>query len=275
MPNIQEITTLDAPELAAYARLTQAQLRARQEPAQGIFIAEGLKVIGHALDAGCVPISFLVERRHIAGKAREMLARCGDIPVYTADSAVLERLTGFALTRGVLCAMRRPGPKSMDEACADARRIVVLEGLVDPTNVGAIFRNAAALGADAVLLAPNCCDPLGRRSVRVSMGTVFQIPWARLNVEQWPHAGLAHLRRQGFRIIAMALDARAVSLEETTLSAEEKLAILLGAEGDGLSATAIAACDGTVCIPMAHGVDSLNVAAASAIAFWSLCRRTP
>lgn len=270
MPNIIEIAALDAPELDAYARLTQAQLRARQEPEQGIFIAEGLKVIGHALDAGCEPLSFLVERRHIAGKARETLARCEGVPIYTADSAILERLTGFALTRGVLCAMRRPKPQTVEAVCAGAKRLAVLEGLVDPANVGAIFRNAAALGADAVLLAPNCCDPLGRRAVRVSMGTVFQIPWARFDAAAWPHAGLAQLHALGFKTAAMALDARAVSVEDAALRAQTKLAIFLGAEGDGLDSATIAACDYTVCIPMAHGVDSLNVAAASAVAFWVL-----
>ena len=270
MPNIIEISSLCAPELDAYARLTQAQLRARQEPEQGIFIAEGLKVIGHALDAGCVPLSLLVERRHIAGKAHDVIARCGDVPVYTADSDVLASLTGFALTRGVLCAMRRPALRSVGDVCAGARRLAVLEGLVDPTNVGAIFRNAAALGADGVLLAPNCCDPLGRRAVRVSMGTVFQIPWARIDPADWPRAAFDHLRSLGFRSAAMALDARAVSIEAIALRAQDKLALVLGSEGDGLAQETIESCDCTVCIPMAHGVDSLNVAAASAIAFWAV-----
>ena len=273
MEQIIEIQSLDAPELDVYTRLTQPQLRAVREPEKGIFIAEGLKVISHALDAGCVPVSFLVERRHIQGKAHETLARCEGVPVYTADSAVLEKLTGFALTRGVLCAMKRPAPQDVQTICANARRIAVLEGIVDPTNVGAIFRNAAAMGLDAVLLTPNCCDPLGRRAVRVSMGTVFQVPWARIgeNAADWPEAGLEQLREMGFKTAAMALDESALSIKEPALHEAEKLAIVLGAEGDGLTTQTIARCNYTVYIPMAHGVDSLNVAAASAIAFWELC----
>lgn len=271
MSNIIEITSLDAPELDVYTRLTQPQLRTAQ---QGLFIAEGLKVIAHALDAGCEPVSFLVERRHIEGKARDTLARCENVPVYTAESAVLESLTGFALTRGVLCAMKRPAAADARRLCENARRIAVLEGIVDPTNVGAIFRNAAALGVDTVLLTPNCCDPLSRRAVRVSMGTVFQIPWARIGEKNadWPQSGLALLREAGFKTAALALDENARTIEDAALHREEKLAMVLGTEGDGLAAHTIALCDYTVYIPMAHGVDSLNVAAASAVAFWELCR---
>ncbi|MBQ8654892.1 MAG: RNA methyltransferase [Clostridia bacterium] len=274
MARVIEITSLDAPELDVYVRLTQAQLRVRKEAEQGIFIAEGLKVIGHALDAGLKPLSFLMERRHIEGKAAGTLARCGDVPVYTAESAVLEKLTGFALTRGVLCAMERPSPRSAEEICRGMRRIAVLENLVDPSNVGAIFRNAAALGMDAVLLAPSCCDPLGRRSVRVSMGTVFQIPWAvmPMTAAEWLERGTEQLRQWGFRTAAMALDERAVSIEHPAVRGEARLAVLLGAEGDGLQRQTIAGCDYTVMIPMSHGVDSLNVAAASAVAFWTLAR---
>ena len=275
MPNIIEITSISAPELDVYARLTESQLRSKQDPEKGIFIAEGTKVIGHALDGGCEPISFLVERKHITGKARDIIARCGDIPVYTADSAVLESLTGFALTRGVLCAMRRPRLPSAEEICKDARRIAVLEGIVDPTNVGAIMRSAAALGIDAILLTPTCCDPLNRRSVRVSMGTVFQIPWARIgeNAAQWPHPGMEKIKAMGFKTASMALNENAVSIDDPRLMTEEKLAIILGTEGDGLDNATVSASNYTVCIPMYHGVDSLNVAAASAVAFWQLRAR--
>lgn len=274
MANVIEIASLEAPELDVYVRLTNAQLRSRREETKGVFIAEGLTVIGHALDAGCEPLSFLMERKHIEGKAAATLERCGDMPVYTADSDVLEKLTGFALTRGVLCAMRRPAMQDVRDICEGARRIAVLEGIVDPSNVGAIFRNAAALGMNAVLLTPTCCDPLSRRSVRVSMGTIFQIPWARIGQSNsdWPESGLKLLHDMGFRTAAMALDDRAVSIEDETLHAESKLAIILGTEGDGLAKTTIAACDYTVCIPMSHGVDSLNVAAASAVAFWMVGR---
>lgn len=275
MPNIIEISLFDAPELDAYARLTESQLRARTEPEKGIFIAEGLTVINHALDAGCIPLSFLVERRHIEGKARSTLLRCPDTPVYTADSALLEQLTGFRLTRGVLCAMRRPILPAAEEICTGARRIAVLENIIDPTNVGAIFRNAAALGMDAVLLTPSCCDPLNRRSVRVSMGTVFQVPWARLGADaaEWPQPGLDRLRAMGFKTAAMALSDSAVSIDDPRLCAEDRLAVILGTEGDGLMPSTIAGSDYCVMIPMAHGVDSLNVAAASAVAFWQLGRR--
>ena len=272
MPNIIEITDLSAPELDIYARLTQAQLRSRLEPEKGIFIAESPKVIARALDAGYTPLSLLMERRQITGPAAEILTRCGDAPVYTADRDTLASLTGFELTRGVLCAFRRPLPRSVEEVCRNARRVAVLEGIVDSTNVGAIFRSAAALNMDAVLITPSCCDPLCRRAVRVSMGTVFQVPWAWLGDApgQWPHPGLERLKAQGFATAAMALDEHARSIDDPELAAQKKLAILLGTEGDGLAKTTIAGCDYTVCIPMSHGVDSLNVAAASAVAFWEL-----
>lgn len=275
MPNIIEITDIQSAELDVYARLTEAQLRSRQEPEKGIFIAESLKVIEHALDAGYAPVSMLMERKHIEGQAKLVIERCGDIPIYTAEREVLARLTGYELTRGILCAMRRPSPKTVEELCADARRVAVLEGIVDPTNVGAIFRSAAALGFDAVLVTPTCCDPLHRRAVRVSMGTVFQIPWARIGerVSDWPQKGMEQLHGLGFRTAAMALSENSVNIDDERLMAEEKLAVVLGTEGDGLSVETIADCDYTVCIPMAHGVDSLNVAAASAVAFWQLGRR--
>ena len=272
MPNIIELTDLSAPELDVFARLTEAQLRDRLEPEKGVFIAESPKVIDRALDAGYEPVSLLMERRHIEGQASGIIARCGDIPVYTADRTVLEALTGYQLTRGILCAMRRPKLPAVEELCAGARRIAVLEGIVDTTNVGAIFRSAAALGVDAVLLTPTCCDPLCRRAARVSMGTVFQVPWGRIGDTpgDWPHPGLERLHTLGFRTAAMALSDDSVSIDDPKLMAEEKLAVVLGTEGDGLSDRTTAACDYTVRIPMAHGVDSLNVAAASAVAFWQL-----
>ena len=274
MPNIVEITDFHAPELDPYARLTQNQLRCRLEPEKGIFIAESPKVISRALDAGYEPVSLLMERRQITGPAAEILARCGDAPVYTADRELLAGLTGFELTRGVLCAFRRPAPRSAEELCKEARRVAVLEGIVDSTNVGAIFRSAAALNMDAVLINPSCCDPLCRRAVRVSMGTVFQVPWAQLGETpaDWPGQGLARLRAMGFKTAAMALSDRSVPIDDEALAAEPKLAIVLGTEGDGLAHATIAACDYTVKIPMSHGVDSLNVAAASAVAFWQLGR---
>ena len=272
MPNIIEITDFSAPELDAYARLTEAQLRNKLEPEKGIFIAESTKVIGTALDAGYEPVSLLMEPRHIEGDAAHIIARCGDTPVYTAERSILAKLTGYELTRGVLCAMRRPTPRSLEDVCAGARRIAVLEGIVDATNVGAIFRSAAALNMDAVLLTPTCGDPLYRRAARVSMGTVFQIPWARIGSAptDWPHPGLELLRELGFKTAAMALSDNSVSIDDPRLAAEDKLAVVLGTEGDGLSGITIADCDYTVKIPMAHGVDSLNVAAASAVAFWEL-----
>lgn len=272
MPNIIEITDFTAPELDVYARLTEAQLLNRQEPEQGLFIAESPKVIDRALDAGYVPVSLLLERKHIAGQASGVIARCGDVPVFTAETEVLTELTGFRLTRGVLCAMRRPPLPSVQAVCAGARRITILENIMNPTNVGAIFRSAAALGIDAVLLTPACSDPLYRRAARVSMGTVFQVPWTYLGSDctEWPHPGMEQLRALGFRTAAMALSDNAVSIADPQLMAEEKLAIVLGTEGDGLAAGTIADCDYTVRIPMSHGVDSLNVAAASAVAFWQL-----
>lgn len=272
MSNIIEITHLDAPELAAYVRLTEAQLRNRLHPEAGLFIAESPKVIGYALDAGYEPVSLLMERRHIAGKAAALIERVGDAPVYTADSALLERLTGYPLTRGVLCAMKRPALPPVEAVCRDARRVAVLEGIVDTTNVGAIFRSAAALGIDAVLLTPTCCDALNRRVVRVSMGTVFQVPWTRIGAgsEDWPEAGLAALSALGFKSVAMALTDDALSIADPALAAVDRLAIVLGTEGDGLARETIARCDYAARIPMAHGVDSLNVAAASAVAFYAL-----
>lgn len=272
MKAIIEITDLDAPALAAFAHLTEAQLRNRLEPEQGIFIAESPKVIERALEAGCVPVSLLMERKHIQGQARDIIARCGEIPVYTADRELLAELTGYRLTRGVLCAMRRPTLPDVETLCRGARRVAVLEGIVDSTNIGAIFRSAAALNVDAVLVTPSCCDPLCRRAVRVSMGTVFQVPWTRIGSSpaEWPQAGLRWLKELGFKTAAMALSDTAISIDDPRLLAEERLAIVLGTEGDGLAASTIAACDYTVCIPMSHGVDSLNVAAASAVAFWQL-----
>ena len=275
MPNIIEITDFHAPELDPYARLTQNQLRNRLEPEKGIFIAESPKVIDRALDAGYKPVSLLMERKQITGPAAGILSRCGDAPVYTADREMLAELTGFELTRGVLCAFRRPAPRPVEELCKNARRVAVLEGIVDSTNVGAIFRSAAALNMDAVLINPSCCDPLCRRAVRVSMGTVFQVPWGQLGETpaDWPEKGIDILHSLGFKTAAMALSDRSVSIDDEQLAKEPKLAIVLGTEGDGLAAGTIASCDYTVKIPMSHGVDSLNVAAASAVAFWQLGRQ--
>ena len=272
MPNIIEITDFHAPELDPYARLTQNQLRNRLEPEKGIFIAESPKVIDRALDAGYKPVSLLMERKQITGPAAGILSRCGDAPVYTADREMLAELTGFELTRGILCAFRRPAPRPVEELCKNARRVAVLEGIVDSTNVGAIFRSAAALNMDAVLINPSCCDPLCRRAVRVSMGTVFQVPWGQLGETpaDWPEKGMDILHSLGFKTAAMALSDRSVSIDDEQLAKEPKLAIVLGTEGDGLAADTIASCDYTVKIPMSHGVDSLNVAAASAVAFWQL-----
>ena len=272
MANIIEITDFTAPELDVYARLTEAQLLNREEPAKGMFIAESPKVIERALDAGCQPVSLLMERKHIDGQAKEVIERCGDIPVYTSDLDILTKLTGFQLTRGVLCAMRRPQLPTVEETLKDARRIVILENVMNPTNVGAIFRSAAALGMDAVLLTPGCSNPLYRRAARVSMGTVFQIPWTFIGSEMadWPGPGMEKLRQLGFRTAAMALRSDSISIDDPALLAEEKLAIVLGSEGDGLTNDTIADCDYTVLIPMYHDVDSLNVAAASAVAFWQL-----
>ena len=275
MSNIIEITNFNAPELDVYARLTENQLLNRHEPEKGLFIAESPKVIERALDAGCIPVSLLLERKHITGQAQHIVARCQDIPVYTADFDMLTQLTGFNLTRGALCAMRRPPLPTVEEVCSGAHRIAILENVVNPTNVGAIFRSAAALNMDAVLLTPACSNPLYRRAIRVSMGTVFQIPWTFLgtNDTEWPKPAMDILKRMGFRTAAMALSDHAVNIDDPQLMSEEKLAIILGTEGDGLASSTIADCDYTVCIPMSHGVDSLNVAAASAVAFWQLGNR--
>lgn len=268
MANIIEIHDFSNPALDVYARLTENQLLNRADPDNALFVAESPLVIGRALDAGCEPVSFLMERQHTQGKGREILARCcQDIPVYTADESVLTQLTGFHLTRGMLCAMRRPKLQSVEDVCRNARRVVVLENVMNPTNIGAIFRSAAALGMDAVLLTTAGSDPLYRRASRVSMGNVFLIPWTYL-----PESGdwTQLLRDLGFRTVAMALRNDSVRLDDPRLAAEEKLAIVMGTEGDGLASSTIASCDYTVRIPMYHGVDSLNVAAASAVAFYEL-----
>lgn len=276
MPNIIEITDFAAPELDVYARLTENQLLNRHEPEKGLFIAESPKVIERALSAGCIPVSLLLERKQIGGEAKEVLTRCGDVPIYTADAEVLRALTGFPMTRGALCAMRRPSLPSVEKVCAGARRIAVLENVVNPTNVGAIFRSAAALNIDAILLTPACSNPLYRRAIRVSMGTVFQVPWTYLGqkVSEWPHPGMELLKKMGFQTAAMALSDNSVPIDDPRLMAEEKLAIILGTEGDGLASATISGCNYTVRIPMSHGVDSLNVAAASAVAFWQLAGRS-
>ena len=268
MSNIIEITDYEAPELDVYARLTEAQLLNRFEPKKGMFIAESPKVIQRALDAGCEPVSILVERSRIQGESLEVIERCGGIPVYTADLDVLTQLTGYQLTRGLLCAMRRPQLPTVEDVLKNVRRVAVLENIQNPTNVGAIFRSAAALGMEAVLLTPDCSNPLYRRSCRVSMGTVFQVPWTYLD-ENWTE----QMKKLGFKTAAMALSDNSVSIDDPRLLAEEKLAVVLGSEGDGLAENTIAHCDYTVKIPMAHGVDSLNVAAASAVAFWELRAR--
>lgn len=265
MANIKEVTDFSDPELDIYARLTEVQLLNRREPDKGIFIAESPKVIERALNAGCVPISFLMEMRHVENQAKELIARCGDIPVFTAELDVLTQLTGFKLTRGMLCAMYRPKLPTVEDICKNARRVAVLEDVMNPTNVGAIFRSAAALGIDAVVLTSASSDPLYRRSIRVSMGTVFQVPWTYLG-----EGGISDLRRLGFKTAAMALKSDSLPIYDPRLAKIDKLAIVLGTEGDGLAAGTIADCDYTVLIPMSHGVDSLNVAAASAVAFYQL-----
>ena len=266
--NLIEITDFTAPELDVYARLTEAQLLNRFEPKKGMFIAESPKVIQRALDAGCEPVSILVERSRISGESLEVIERCGEIPVYTAGLDVLTQLTGYQLTRGLLCAMRRPKLPTAAEVLSVARRVAVLEDVQNPTNVGAIFRSAAALGMDAVLLTPACSNPLYRRSCRVSMGTVFQVPWTYLD-ENW----IETLRNHGFKSAAMALRDDSYSIDAPELRQVERLAVVLGTEGDGLADGTITSCDYTVKIPMYHGVDSLNVAAASAVAFWELRAR--
>ena len=297
MINIIEIKDLDALELQIYYNLNEAQLFHYFEPKPGIFIAESPKVIERALDAGCVPMSFLMEKKHVETQAKEILARCDklqsrdikqtdkmevengnsnmsaerEIPVYTAEIEVLAKITGYQLTRGMLCAMYRPALPSVEQLCKNARRVAILENVVNPTNVGAIFRSAAALGMDAVLLTPACADPLYRRASRVSMGTVFQIPWTYFDKNaSWPDGAMNVLHRLGYKTAAMALRDDSVSIDDEKMMAEEKLAIVLGTEGDGLADHTIADCDYTVKIPMTHGVDSLNVAAASAVAFWQL-----
>ena len=273
MATLIPISSFDAPELDVYVRLTGAQLRNKLEPSLGVFIAESPTVVEVALASGCRPLSLLTDERLLHGKVTELIDKMGDIPVYVASREVLRTLTGFELTRGVLCAMRRPPMPSVETLCEGAERIAVLENITDSTNIGAIFRAAAALCVDAVLLTPSCCDPLCRRAVRVSMGTVLQIPWGRIGecVADWPEQGMARLHGLGFKTVAMALTDNSISLADPRLAEESKLAIVLGTEGDGLSKTTIAACDYTVKIPMSHGVDSLNVASAGAVAFWQLC----
>lgn len=272
MNPIIEITNFEFPELDVYARLNESQLLHFNEPNPGIFIAESPKVIERALNAGYHPISFLIEKKEIGAQAEEIFLRWESVPVYTAEFEVLKQLTGFGLTRGMLCAMERLSLKSVEEVCKNARRIAVLENVVNPTNVGAIFRSAAALNMDAVLLTPACSDPLYRRAARVSMGTVFQVPWTFFDKKKvsWPDGGIQLLKEMGFQTAAMALTDDSVSIDDKNLMAEEKLAIVLGTEGEGLVKRTIATCDYTVKIPMMHGVDSLNVAAASAVAFWQL-----
>ena len=262
-----EITDFNAPELDVYARLTEAQLLNRHCLKDGLFIGESPKVIGRALDAGFEPVSFLVERKHLqeGSESREVLERCPGVPVFTAEFDLLTKLTGYQLTRGMLCAMRRRELPTVAEVCENARRVAVLEDIMNPTNLGAIFRSAAALGMEAVLLTPACSNPLYRRSARVSMGTVFQVPWTYLD-ENW----LEQLKNLGYKTVAMALRDDSYAVDDPELKAQEKLAIVLGTEGDGLAQQTIDNCDFTVKIPMAHGVDSLNVAAASAVAFWEL-----
>ncbi len=265
MPNLFPITDFADPALDVYARLTENQLVNREDLSQGLFIAESPKVIERALNAGYVPVSFLMEQRHVETQARDILARCGEVPVYTAPLDVLKQLTGFPLTRGMLCAMRRRPLPAVETVCAGAKRVAVLEDVMNPTNVGAIFRSAAALGIDAVLLTQACSDPLYRRAIRVSMGTVFQVPWTYLP-EGWPQT----LRALGFTTAAMALCDASLPIYAPQLKRADRLAVVLGTEGDGLAESTIAACDCTVRIPMTHGVDSLNVAAASAVAFYQL-----
>lgn len=272
--NIIQINNIDDEGVRVYSRLTEAQLRNRLEPQKGLFIAESPKVIRVALDAGCQPVSFLTEHKHIDGDAHDLILRCGDIPVYTGPSQLLSQLTGFELTRGVLCAMRRPSLPSVKDICRNKRRIVVADNVVNSTNTGAIFRAAAALGMDAILLTPTCCDPLNRRAVRVSMGTVFQIPWTYIGQHHtdWPLSGINQLHHLGFKTAAMALKDRSVSIDDPVLKQADKLAIIMGTEGDGLTDQTLDLCDFIVKIPMQNGVDSLNVAAAASIAFFELCK---
>ncbi len=270
--NIIKITNFQAPQLDIYARLTENQLLNREQPDKGMFIAESPKVIERALDAGCKPISFLMEERHIETEGKDILARCEDIPVYVAEFDVLTQLTGFKLTRGMLCAMYRPSLLSIEQVCTGARRIAIMENVVNPTNVGAIFRSAAALNIDGVLLTQACSNPLYRRAIRVSMGNVFLLPWTFIDEEQWEAKGANLMHEYGFKTVAMALKDDSLYIDNPSLKQEEKLAIILGTEGDGLADGTIEKCDYTVKIPMSHGVDSLNVAAASAVAFWELAK---
>ena len=271
MAEIIKITDFNAPEFDIYARYTEAQLLNRHEPEKGIFIAESPKVIMRALAGGCVPLSCMIEEKQLEGEAKDVIMRCGNIPVYTAPYDIIRQLTGFPMTRGMLCAMRRPALVSVDTVCEGARRIAILENVVNPTNVGAIFRSAAALNIDGILLTTGCSDPLYRRAIRVSMGTVFQIPWTYLGEDfSWPESAMRRLHELGFSTAAMALCEDSLSIDDERLTKEERLAVILGTEGDGLASATISGCDYTVKIPMSHGVDSLNVAAASAVAFWQL-----
>lgn len=263
---IHRVASLNVPELEVFATLTEAQLRNRLEPEKGVFIAESPKVIRVALDCGMEPLALLCEERHIDGDAADIIARCPSMPVYTGSRELLASLTGYTLTRGVLCAMRRPAPPTLADILEGARRVAVIDGVVDTTNIGAIFRSAAALGIDAVLLTPSSCDPLNRRAIRVSMGTVFIVPWTWIGE-------LSALKEHGFKTVAMALRDNSVSIDHPALLEEDKLAIVLGTEGDGLADTVIDGADYVCRIPMSRGVDSLNVAAASALAFWQLRRR--
>ena len=274
MSNIIRINDFSDPALDVYVRLTGAQLRNKLEPEKGIFIAESPTVIEVAMQGGCEPISILTDERLLGGAVDKIIEKCGDIPVYTASRDLLTKMTGFELTRGALCAMKRPALPSVKELLCNARRVAVLEGVADSTNIGALFRSAAALGIDAVLVTPTCCDPLCRRAVRVSMGTVFLVPWTRIGetAEDWPYPSMERLKSLGFKTVAMALTDKSVSIDNPALKAEERLAIILGTEGDGLAKSTIANCDYTVRIPMKHGVDSLNVAAAGAVAFWELTK---
>ncbi len=274
MSNIIEIHDFSAPELDLFVRLTGAQLRNKLEPEKAIFIAESPTVIEVALNSGYEPISLLTDKRLINGAVANIIERCGDIPIYVAEREVLSQMTGFELTRGALCAMRRKPLPSVEELLKDARRVAILEAVADSTNIGALFRSAAALGIDAVLVTPTCCDPLCRRAVRVSMGTVLQVPWTKIGdtPADWPNPSMDRLKSLGFKTVAMALTDESVSIDDERLMREERLAIILGTEGDGLAKTTIADCDYTAKIPMSHGVDSLNVAAAGAVAFWQLTR---
>lgn len=270
MPNIIEITDFNDKNLDPYARLNETQLLHYYEPKDGLFIAESPKVIERALNAGYEPVSLLLEKKHIDTQASEIIDRLGDIPIYTAEFDVLTKLTGYKLTRGALCLLRRQPLPLVEDICEKTKRIVILENVMNPTNVGAIFRSAAALNMDAILLTSGCSNPLYRRASRVSMGTVFQIPWTILSEAAWPTVGLSLLKDLGFSTAALALTDDSVSISDKALNAEKKLAIILGTEGDGLSTKTIASCDYTVKIPMSHDVDSLNVAAASAVAFYQL-----